>query len=947
MSEFSKRHIGPDQVERETMLACLGVSEDQLLAQTLPDCIAPGTRFSLPPALDEAELRRALEGFASANERWRSFIGQGYAPCILPSVIRRNLLENPGWYSSYTPYQAEISQGRLEGLLIFQELICDLTAMPLANASLLDEASAAAEALQLAVRHDRTQRRRFLVDSRCHPQILAVVATRAYSLDVELECAEIGPDCDFSRFSGALQQTPDTRGALHPVDGWSAKAQQAGCLVIIASDPLALCLCTPPGRQGADIVLGSAQRLGVPMGYGGPYAAFFALQEPLRRLLPGRLIGVSRDRLGQPALRMALQTREQHIRRHQATSNICTAQALLANLSACYALYHGGEGLAAIARRIHMHAVQLARVFTKADVPLWHQEFFDTLVIRPHASNAAIADRARTARVNLRHFADGSLGITLDECTTKTELALLQAIVLGNKPKLTDTEPTACAIPPALQRQDALLAHPVFSRYRSETALQRYLKRLERRDYSLAQGMIPLGSCTMKLNPSAAMDTMTHPGWNDLHPLQPEAQVQGLYRLIDELAAMLCELTGFARFSLQPNAGAQGEYAGLLAIRRYYEARKEIRRYCLIPDSAHGTNAASAVQAGFELVPVAMRPDGGLDRTALLQILERNGAKIACLMLTYPSTYGVFDADIRAITAALHGVGAQVYLDGANFNALAGLGRLTELGADLAHLNLHKTFAIPHGGGGPGVGPLGVCAHLAPYLPEDPGQGEAGAVAGARLGSAGILPISWSYLRLLGARGLRAASTQAIISANYIATRLEHAFSILYRGQKGRVAHECIVDIRPLTAASGITAEDICKRLIDYGLHAPTLSFPVPGTLMIEPTESEDLAEIERFCHAMLAIREEIERVILGEWPRDNNPLVNAPHPARILVSDWHYPYSRAQAVYPADTEMHDKFWPEVGRIDQVWGDRHLHCRLPVEPAEQSGALFQEADAQD
>lgn len=934
MNDYLYRHLGPTEIDQQTMLDFLGCSMSELLDQTLPDDIRLKNSPPFPPALSEPALKEQLRSWGQQNKLWRSFIGQGFYPTCMPAVIRRNLLENPGWYSSYTPYQAEISQGRLEGLLIFQEMVCELTAMPLANASLLDEASAAAEALQLAIKVDDKKRRAFLVDARCHLQTLSVIKTRARSLGVTLVTEAICAETDFAPYCGVLLQTPDTEGRLHDPSDWIEKAHQQDTLVVIATDLLALTLITPPGEQGADIVLGSAQRLGMPMEFGGPHAAFFAVKTRLRRLLPGRLIGVSRDSYRRVALRMALQTREQHIRREKATSNICTAQSLLANISAFFAVYHGPDGLRRIAENIHRQAVQLAQGLQRHGVKLEHRHYFDTLTLNMGQHTEDVLARAKMAHIDLRTLSHERIALSLDQCTDKRDLEKLQQLILGFQVPLAAYDERHrgddcqdAVIPESLRRTSSFMQQPVFNRYHSETELMRYLKRLERRDYSLAQGMIPLGSCTMKLNAVQALEHLSEHQWCDLHPYQPSDQVEGYRALISELEQMLCALTGFDQLSLQPNAGAQGEYAGLLAIKGYFEHRGESRRrYCLIPASAHGTNPASAVQAGFEVLPLALDRFGSPDLADLARLVSETGDEIACLMLTYPSTHGVFEPTVRELIRVVHQCGAQVYLDGANFNAMLGLTDFAKLGADVGHINLHKTFAIPHGGGGPGVGPIGVKMHLAPYLPADPATGACGAVAATRFGSAGVLMISWCYLRLMGYQGLKKASEIAILTANYIARRLEGAYSLLFKGKKGRVAHECILDIRPLTESSGVSAEDIAKRLIDYGFHAPTLSFPVPGTLMIEPTESESLREIDRFCAAMLAIRSEIEQVIKQKWPKTDNPLVNAPHPAACLIEEWHHPYSREVAVYPLESLKQDKFWPEVGRVDQVWGDRHLEC---------------------
>lgn len=930
-AEFVARHIGISPDDLPAMLSTVGYATlNDLIDAVIPADIRLARPLALPDGLSETAALAKLRSIAQQNRIWRSYIGMGYANCITPPVIQRNILENPGWYTQYTPYQAEIAQGRLEALLNYQTLVRDLSGLEIANASLLDEATAAAEAMSLSFNVRRQKAAyRFLVANDCHPQTLAVLRTRALPLNIEI--VPIDPtavDLPWQNAFGLLLQYPATDGAIRDPRALIAAAHSHGLLVTVATDLLALTLLTPPGELGADIAVGSSQRLGVPLGYGGPHAAFFATRDAFKRQLPGRLVGVSHDALGQPALRLALQTREQHIRREKATSNICTAQVLPAIVASMYAVYHGPEGLRRIAQRIHQLTCQLGQGLQCAGYRLWHTAFFDTLRVDVTPLGvAALQARAKAAQINLRYFEDGSVGITLDETTTAADVQDLLALFDAALPPT----PVQRALPSELQRQTDFLEHPVFQRYHSEHELLRYLHRLQAKDLSLTTSMIPLGSCTMKLNATAEMLPISWPEFNQLHPFAPIDQAQGYQHLFKDLAAMLAEITGFDAISLQPNAGSQGEYAGLLVIRQYHRSRGEGQRdVCLIPTSAHGTNPASAVMAGLQVVAVNCDAQGNIDVADLAAKAEQYQDRLAALMITYPSTHGVFEAEIRHICQIIHRYGGQVYMDGANMNAQVGLCRPADFGADVCHLNLHKTFCIPHGGGGPGVGPIGVKAHLAPFLPTTqiyPQGEEIGPVTAAPWGSASILPISWMYITLMGGVGLTRATAIAILNANYIAKRLEPYYPILYKGAKGLVAHECILDVRPLKKSAGIEVEDIAKRLMDYGFHAPTVSWPVPGTLMIEPTESETKAELDRFCDAMIAIRAEIAEIEAGLSDRQNNPLKNAPHPAIMVCNDeWPHPYSRQVAAYPAPWLREHKFWPAVARIDNAYGDRHLVC---------------------
>ena len=955
--EFARRHIGPNQAETRAMLADLGyASLGELAEAAMPAAILTGSVPAFEP-LSEAGALAALRAFAARNRPIKSMIGLGYSGTATPPVIVRNVIENPGWYTAYTPYQAEISQGRMEALLAFQQTTVDLTGLPIANASLLDEATAAAEAMTLMKRVVRTESKILFADAACHPQTLAVVRTRAAPLGLAVEVGDPERDLDAARVFGVLLQYPDTAGRVRDWRRLAEKIHAAGALLAVAADPLALALLVPPGEWGADVAVGSFQRFGVPMGFGGPHAAFMAVREEHRRQIPGRLIGVSIDARGKPALRLALQTREQHIRREKATSNICTAQVLLANIAAFYAIYHGPEGVKRIALRVHRLAAILAAGLKKLGVAVESAAFFDTVVARAGESPRALNDaplsgrasgnaapvlaRARALGVNLRDFGDGRIGVATDETTTEDDLVRVWTAFAGGKepafgPADLDAA-TPDAIPAPLRRATPFLTHPVFNSHHSETAMMRFLKRLEDRDLALNRAMIPLGSCTMKLNAAAEMLPIGWPGFADIHPFAPLDQAEGYLAMIRDLERRLKDITGFAAVSLQPNAGAQGEYAGLLAIRKYHAANGQRGRdVCLIPASAHGTNPASASMAGLAVVVVECDAAGNIDLADLGAKAAAHRDRLAALMVTYPSTHGVFEAGIRDICRIVHDHGGQVYMDGANLNALVGYCRPALLGADVMHINLHKTFAIPHGGGGPGVGPIGVAAHLAPYLPNHPLVPEAGPsggigpVAAAPWGSAGVLSISWSYIALMGSEGLKRATEAALLAANYVARRLRPHYPVLYTGRNGLVAHECILDTRPLKETSGITAEDIAKRLMDYGFHAPTMSFPVPGTLMVEPTESEPKAELDRFIQAMIAIKGEIARIERGDWPRADNPLRNAPHTADMIAAeDWAHPYSREVAAFPLAALKAGKYWPPVARVDNVYGDRHVVCVCP------------------
>ena len=947
---FVRRHIGPDESEAKAMLDVLGYSSiAELIDAAAPAVIRHPRDFDLEPPLDEPAAQERLVELAGRNRVMTSLIGTGYHATHTPAVIRRNVLEDPAWYTAYTPYQSEVSQGRMEALLNYQQMIMDLTGMELANASLLDEATAAAEAMAMARRVGRAKSNRFLVDADCHPQTIDVVRTRAAPLDLDVEVRPAG-ELDGPCF-GMLVQYPGSSGEVPDLAAIVARARGQQALVAVAADLLALVMLRSPGELGADIVVGSSQRFGVPMGCGGPHAAFFGTRDAYRRSTPGRIIGVSVDRHGQPAFRMALQTREQHIRREKATSNICTAQVLLAVIAGFYAVYHGPEGLSRIARRVHRMALVLREGLARLGFETENETFFDTITVKvplwsatASGGAATIHERVRARGINLREVDEGRIGISVDETTTPEVVAeVLAGFAPGTDvPSIESLDAAARpCLTPAMLREDSILDHPVFHRYHSETEMLRYLRRLATRDIALDRSMIPLGSCTMKLNATTEMLPVTFEGFAGIHPFAPPDQTEGYAQLVRDLELMLCECTAFAGVSFQPNAGSQGEYAGLLVIRRYHESRGEgSRNVCLIPASAHGTNPASAHMAGLEVVVVGCDADGNVDVEDLRAKAEAAGERLAALMVTYPSTHGVFEASIREVCDIVHEQGGQVYMDGANLNALLGIVWPADLGADVSHINLHKTFCIPHGGGGPGMGPIGVRAHLTPFLPGHPVVEEAnpydrggtsiGAVSAAPWGSAGILPISWAYMKLMGHEGLLQATRIAILNANYIAARLEPHFPVLYRGPGGLVAHECIIDLRDLKKACGITVDDVAKRLVDYGYHAPTMSFPVADTLMIEPTESESKREIDRFCDAMIAIREEIRAVETGRADPEDNVLKNAPHAMRLAGEDeWPHPYSRAEAFYPAPWCREDKYWPPVGRVDNVYGDRNLVCTCP------------------
>ncbi|HYS87589.1 MAG TPA: aminomethyl-transferring glycine dehydrogenase [Bradyrhizobium sp.] len=933
---FVRRHIGPSPRDISAMLEAVGAkSLDALMGETLPSSIRQKTPLNLGPPLSETEALAHMSELAARNQVFTSLIGQGYSGTILPAVIQRNILESPAWYTAYTPYQPEISQGRLEALFNFQTMICDLTGLDIANASLLDEATAAAEAMALAERASQAKTKSFFVDREVHPQTLAVLRTRAEPLGWNLIVGDPAVDLDKAEVFGGLLQYPGTSGAVRDLHPAIAALRAKGGLVIVAADLLALTLLASPGELGADIAIGSAQRFGVPMGYGGPHAAYMAVRDALKRALPGRIVGQSIDSRGQPAYRLALQTREQHIRREKATSNICTAQVLLAVIASMYAVYHGPEGLTHIARTVHRRACVLAAGLRKLGFAPQSEAFFDTVTVNAGARRNEIAARARAEKINLR-IVERTLGIALDETTTPD---IVEAVwrAFGGRLVYADVEAdTRDTLPPELKRSSAFLTHPVFHAHRSETELLRYMRKLSDRDLALDRAMIPLGSCTMKLNATSEMIPLTWPAFGGLHPFAPLEQAAGYHALFARLEKWLCDITGYEAISLQPNSGAQGEYAGLLAIRGYHTARGEPhRKVCLIPSSAHGTNPASASMAGMEVVVVACDARGDVDVNDLRTKAAQHSKNLAAVMITYPSTHGVFEEHIREICDVVHGHGGQVYLDGANMNAQVGLSRPGDYGADVSHLNLHKTFCIPHGGGGPGMGPIGVKAHLAPFLPGHPSSDGArprpvGPVSAAPFGSASILTISYIYILMMSGEGLTRATEIAILNANYVAARLDAHFPVLYRNAKGRVAHECIVDPRPLKTSSGVTVDDIAKRLIDYGFHAPTMSFPVPGTLMIEPTESESKAELDRFCDAMIAIRREIAEIESGRWKIEASPLRHAPHTVHDIADDsWARAYSRAEGCFPSGTSRVDKYWCPVGRVDNVYGDRNLVCSCP------------------
>jgi len=938
--EFVERHIGTTKTAQGKMLAELGyISSAELLRNAVPPSIQIDHELALGSALSEHEALGAIRELADRNQVYESLIGMGWYETITPAVLRRNLVENPAWYTAYTPYQPEISQGRLELLLTFQEMVADLTGCEIANASMLDEATAAAEAMTMLARVSRSKLTRFFVDSGAHPQTVAVIQTRAEPLGIELVIGDPETDLDPSEVYGVLLANPTTTGELRDLGPITQRCHDAGALVAAVADLLACTLVTPPGEQGVDVVVGSAQRFGVPMGFGGPHAGFMATRQSYARSLPGRLVGVSVDSSGNNAFRLALQTREQHIRREKATSNICTSQVLLANLAAAYAAWHGPDGLRNIASRLHSLAGQLATGLQQAGLET-NTSFFDTITVSVNGQAKSLVEQAHQQRINLRLVDDDRVGISLGETATADLVDRVLRIFTGSglahpSPDNADAKPIS-GIPKPLTRTSRFLSHTNFHRHQSEHEMLRWLRRLSDRDLALDRTMIPLGSCTMKLNAAAEMEPISWPEFASIHPFAPESQTEGYRQLISELESALAEITGYHSVSIQPNAGSQGEYAGLLAIRRYLTDMGEgHRQVCLIPSSAHGTNAASAVMAGMRVVVVECDDDGNIDMGSLTAKIEEHQANLAALMITYPSTHGVYEQTVGEVCRLVHEAGGQVYTDGANLNALVGVAKPGLFGSDVSHLNLHKTFCIPHGGGGPGVGPIGVAEHLAPYLPGHPivahkVSGTAGVVAAAPYGSAGILPISWMYLKMMGAEGLLKATEAAVLAANYVANKLKAHYPVLYTGANDLVAHECIIDIRPLTASSGITNDDIAKRLVDYGFHAPTMSFPVAGTLMIEPTESESVEELDRFCNAMIAIRAEIDEVSSGNVDVDDCVLRHAPHTAEVLTADeWNRPYSRRKAAFPLEHMGPDKYFAPVGRIDNAWGDRNLSCSCP------------------
>ncbi|MGN9806756.1 aminomethyl-transferring glycine dehydrogenase [Micromonospora sp. L32] len=935
VEKFADRHIGPDPGDERRMLEAVGYgSIDELMDAAIPEVIRWHGTLNLPDPASEREAIAELRALAARNTVAVSMIGLGYHGTHTPAVIRRNVLEDPAWYTAYTPYQPEISQGRLEALLNFQTMVTDLTGLATANASMLDEGTAAAEAMTLARRASKSKSPVYVVDADTLPQTIAVITSRAEPLDIEVRVLDVEHDELPGEFFGLHLQYPGASGAVRDHAALVAAAHAVGALVTVAADLLALTLLRPPGEIGVDIAAGTTQRFGVPMGFGGPHAGYLAVRSGLERMLPGRLVGVSRDADGNPAYRLALQTREQHIRREKATSNICTAQVLLAVMAGMYAVYHGPDGLRAIARRTHDMAARLAAGLRAGGVPVADVAFFDTVTATVPGRAAEVVAAAAERRVNLRLVDADRVGISCDETTTAEHLAAVWAAFGVDK---VDGDVDG-ALPETLSRTSDFLTHPVFRTHHSETAMLRYLRRLSDFDYALDRGMIPLGSCTMKLNATTEMEAITWPEFAHVHPFAPDEQTAGYRDMIGQLESWLAEVTGYDAVSVQPNAGSQGELAGLLAIRSYHASRGAGHRdVCLIPSSAHGTNAASAVMAGMRVVVVACDADGNVDLVDLDAKIDKHRDALAAIMVTYPSTHGVYETGIASLCAKVHDAGGQVYVDGANLNALVGFAKPGKFGADVSHLNLHKTFCIPHGGGGPGVGPVAVRAHLAPFLPGDPlGAHSEGrpAISAARYGSAGILPIPWAYLRMMGAEGLTRATGVAVLAANYVAARLRNHFPVLYAGNKGLVAHECILDLRPLTKTTGVSVDDVAKRLIDYGFHAPTMSFPVAGTLMVEPTESEDLAELDRFCEAMIAIRAEIDKVGAGEWPAGDNPLANAPHTAAMVAGDsWPHPYPRSVGAYPAGVDRAGKYWPPVRRIDGAYGDRNLVCSCPAPEA--------------
>ena len=933
-AEFMARHIGPSAEDQQAMLATLGCTNLQsLTAQVVPEAIAMQEGLDIVDGCTEAQALAELRQMAERNQVFKNYIGQGYYGTITPNVIQRNILENPAWYTAYTPYQPEISQGRLEALINFQTMITDLSGMEMANASMLDEGTAAAEAMALCQRMSKSKSSRFLVDADCLPQTIEIIKTRAEPMGIEVLVSE--PEQFEGEAFGALLQYPGASGEVRDYRQIIQSIQNNKGLVVMAADLLSLVLLESPGSLGADVAIGSSQRFGVPLGYGGPHAGYMATREAYKRNLPGRLVGLSQDANGEPAYRLALQTREQHIRREKATSNICTAQVLLAVIASMYAVYHGPEGLKRIAQRVHLLTSVLAEGLRQHKLPPVNSSWFDTLTLNTGDKTAAIIKASENNKINLRQIDANTIGLSLDETTGADDVVALWDILLGSHSLDVDAllDEAAEALPGNLMRTDSFLTHPTFSRYHSETEMLRYLRKLSDKDIALDRAMIPLGSCTMKLNATAEMLPITWPEFANIHPFAPDNQTQGYRAMIDDLESMLCASTGYDAMSLQPNAGSQGEYAGLLAIRGYHESRGDTQRnICLIPSSAHGTNPASAQMCGMAVVVVKCDDQGNVDVDDLSAKAAAHADNLAAIMVTYPSTHGVFEERIGEICEIVHSHGGQVYIDGANLNAMVGVCQPGKFGGDVSHLNLHKTFCIPHGGGGPGVGPIGVGEHLAPFLPRESAEGrrQGAQVSAAPYGSASILPITWMYIRMMGRIGLKQATEVAILNANYMANRLQDHYQVLYTGVNGRVAHECILDVRPIKDEVGISVDDIAKRLIDFGFHAPTMSFPVAGTLMIEPTESESKAELDRFCDAMIAIKQEIEQVASGEYSLDDNPLVGAPHTAAMVSADeWSRAYSRSQAAYPLASLRESKYWPPVGRLDHVFGDRNLVCSCP------------------
>jgi glycine dehydrogenase len=933
-AEFIARHVGPSADDQQQMLSALGCTNlQQLTAQVVPEAIAMAEDLAIVDGCTEAQALAELREIASHNRVFKSFIGQGYYGTITPNVIQRNILENPAWYTAYTPYQPEISQGRLEALINFQTMISDLTGMEMSNSSMLDEGTAAAEAMALCQRMSKSKSSRFFVDSDCLPQTIEVIKTRAEPMGIEVEVAD--PASFSGEAFGILLQYPGASGEVRDYREIIGKVQEQKGLAVMAADILSLVLLESPGSLGADVAIGTTQRFGVPLGFGGPHAGYMATREAYKRNLPGRLVGLSQDANGDPAYRLALQTREQHIRREKATSNICTAQVLLAVIAGMYAVYHGPQGLQRIAQRVHLLTSVLAEGLRLNNMPPTNTHWFDTLTLHTGHRTEEIVAIAEAREINLRQIDAEHIGLSIDETTGSDDIVALWDILLGEHSLNLDTlaAEVAGSLPDDLIRTDGFLTHPTFNSYHSETEMLRYLRRLADKDIALDRAMIPLGSCTMKLNATAEMLPITWPEFSNMHPFAPTDQTGGYRVMIDQLESMLCAATGYDAMSLQPNAGSQGEYAGLLAIRGYHESRGDAHRtMCLIPSSAHGTNPASAQMCGMKVVLVKCDDQGNVDIADLKEKAAAHSENLAAIMVTYPSTHGVFEEGIKEICQIVHDHGGQVYIDGANLNAMVGVCQPGKFGGDVSHLNLHKTFCIPHGGGGPGVGPIGVGEHLAPFLPKEGEGGErrGAQVSAAPFGSASILPITWMYIRMMGRVGLKQATEVAILNANYIANRLQEHYQVLYTGANGRVAHECILDVRPIKDDVGISVDDIAKRLIDYGFHAPTMSFPVSGTLMIEPTESESKAELDRFCDAMIAIKHEVNQVANGEFQLDDNPLVSAPHTAAIVTADeWTRAYSRSQAAYPVDSLRDSKYWPPVGRLDNVFGDRNLICSCP------------------